>query len=348
MAGKRLGERPASGAMEQAAQWFVVLASGEASEEERQRWRAWRGAHPDHEQAWQRVEGSTARFAAIPQGHAAASLSALAHPLPALPAAAAPRSRGRRKGLAQLAVLLAVAAGGIHAYRLSDWSADFVTAAGGQHDTTLADGSRLLLDTGTAVDVAFSADSRVVRLRRGRILVATAPDPAPRARPFMVETAHGRVQALGTRFTVQQEPDSTLATVLEARVALHFGATATAGFASAPLAGGQAPIVVAGQAARFKRSGLIERYAAPPGSEAWISGMLVADNMPLGELVAELARYRAAPLACDPSAAGLRISGAFPLRDIERALAAVGGTLPVRVERRVQPGGESALLVRRK
>lgn len=346
--------------MEQAAQWFVVLASGEATEADRQRWRAWRGAHPDHEQAWQRVEGSTARFAAIPQGHAAASLSALAHPLPALPAtlppANAPRSRSRRKGLAQLAVLLAVAAGGMHAYRLSDWSADFVTAAGGQRDTTLADGSRLLLDTGTAVDVAFSADRRVLRLRRGRILVATAPDPAPRARPFMVQTADGSVQALGTRFTVQQEPNSTLATVQEARVALHFGATATtaatAGFAAAPSpappAADAAPILPAGQAARFKRSGLIERYAAPPGSEAWISGMLVADNMPLGELVAELARYRAAPLACDPPAAGLRISGVFPLRDIERALAAVGGTLPVRVERRLQPGGGSALLVRRK
>lgn len=327
--------------MEQAAEWFVELASGEATEADRQRWQAWRSAHPDHEQAWQRVQGSTARFAAIPQDQAAASLRALADPLavhPAPPAGAAPPSRSRRKGLAQLAVLLAVAAGGMQAYRLGDWSADYLTAAGEQRGATLADGSRLLLDTGTAVDVAFSADSRVVRLRRGRILAVTAPDPAPRARPFIVETADGRVQALGTRFTVQRLAGSTLATVLEARVALHV----------ADADAGEAPILDAGQAARFNRHGLIERQAAPPGGDAWITGMLVADNMPLGELVAELARYRAAPLACDPSAAALRISGAFPLRDTERALAALGGTLPVRVERRAQPGGESALLVRRK
>jgi transmembrane sensor len=346
------GKRMTASAMEQAAQWFVVLASGEASAADRERWRAWREAHPDHEQAWQRVQGSTARFAAIPQGHAAASLRALADPLPGLSAATAPRSRSRRKGLAQLVILLAVAAGGMHAYRLSDWSADFVTAAGEQRDTTLADGSRLLLDTGSAVDVAFSADSRVLRLRRGRILVATAPDPAPGARPFMVQTADGSVQALGTRFTVQQQPDSTLVTVLEARVALHAGATAattaTAGFAALTPAAAAAPILSAGQAARFNRHGLIERHAAPPAGAAWVFGMLVADKMPLGELVAELARYRAAPLACDPAVAGLRISGAFPLRDIERALAAVGGTLPVRVERSVRSGGESALLVRRK
>lgn len=345
------GKRTKAGAVEQAAQWFVVLASGEAGEADRVCWQAWRDAHPDHEQAWQRVEGSTARFAAIPQGHAAASLRALAdprlsNPLPTLPAAAAPPSRSRRKGLAQLAVLLAVAAGGMQAYRLSDWSADFVTAAGEQRDTTLADGSRLLLDTGSAVDVAFSSGSRVLRLRRGRILVATAADPAPRKRPFMVETADGRVQALGTRFTVRKDPDSTLATVLAARVALHAGGIA--GVAAALPADGRAPILDAGQAARFNRNGLLERHAAPPAGEAWVSGMLVADDMPLGELVAELARYRAAPLLCDPSAARLRISGAFPLRDTERALAAVGATLPVRVERRAQPGGESDLLVRRK
>ena len=35
--------------MEQAAEWFVELASGEATEADRQRWQAWRSAHPDHE-----------------------------------------------------------------------------------------------------------------------------------------------------------------------------------------------------------------------------------------------------------------------------------------------------------
>jgi hypothetical protein len=38
----------------------------------------------------------------------------------------------------------------------------------------------------------------------------------------------------------------------------------------------------------------------------------------------------------------------FPLRDTELALAAIGRTLPIRVERRLQPDAPADLLVRRK
>jgi transmembrane sensor len=317
-------------AMEQAAQWFVLLASGEASDADRGRWHAWRSAHPAHEQAWQRAEGSTARFADIPQDQATASLHAL-HRAPAL------KSGSRRKGLAQLAVLLATGFGGWQGYRTSDWSADLITAVGEQRETTLADGSRLVLDTGSAVDIAFTAERRLIRLRRGRIMIASAPDPAPRARPLMVETAEGRVRALGTRFTVQQETQSTRVTVLEARVAVHARHTT-----------GDDAILSAGQAARFDRGGVIERLAAPATDAAWLQGMLIADDMRLADLVAQLARYRPEPLACDPSAAALRISGAFPLRDTERTLVAIGHTLPVRLERRIHADGRTGLLIRRK
>ena len=59
--------------------------------------------------------------------------------------------------------------------------------------------------------------------------------------------------------------------------------------------------------------------------------------------VSRLARYRPSALRCAPEVADLPISGAFPLRDTERTLAAVVATLPVR---RVLDG-ESETLVRR-
>jgi transmembrane sensor len=314
-------------AMERAAEWFVLLASGEASEADRASWQAWRGEHPSNEQAWQRAERSAARFADIPREQAAASLRALdlAH---------APPSRSRRKGLVQLAVLLAAGAGGWQLYRASGRPADLITAIGEQREATLADGSRLVLDTGTAVDIGFSSDRRLVRLRSGRIMIATALDPA---RPFVVETGDGRVRALGTRFTVQQEPGSTLVSVLEARVALY-----------GKQAPGEAPILSAGQAGRFDRSGLIERRAAPATDAAWLRGMLVADDMRLADVVAQLARYRRGQLACDAAAGQLRISGTFPLRDTERALAAIGSTLPVRLDRSIQVDGVATVLISRR
>ncbi|MFP3374059.1 FecR family protein, partial [Pseudomonas sp. SIMBA_068] len=70
----------------------------------------------------------------------------------------------------------------------------------------LADGSQLWLGAQSAVDLEFSALSRVLKLRFGEILVETAADPR---RPFFVDTAQGRMQALGTRFAVCQLGDST-------------------------------------------------------------------------------------------------------------------------------------------
>lgn len=317
-------------ALDEAAHWFVVLASGEASDAELRSWHAWRAAHPSHEQAWQRAENCTARLTELPRTQARASLQALSQ----LPV---PKSPARRKALVQMGVLLAAGVAGWQGYRASDWSADLVTSVGEQRDLTLPDGSRLLLDTNSAVDLEFTQEQRVIRLRRGRIMIATAPDHAARARPFAVDTLDGRVRALGTRFTVQQEPRATFVSVLEARVALR-GSDA----------GGAETVLGAGRAARFNRSGLIEQRAVPATDSAWLTGMLIADDMRLGELIAQLARYRTVQLACDPAAATLRISGVFPLLNTELALAAIGRTLPIHVERRQHGNAPASLLVRKK
>ena len=54
--------------MQEGAQWFALLRSGEASEAERRQWQAWRGADPAHEQAWQYVEAVSQGFAPAQAG----------------------------------------------------------------------------------------------------------------------------------------------------------------------------------------------------------------------------------------------------------------------------------------
>ncbi|THF60148.1 FecR domain-containing protein [Pseudothauera rhizosphaerae] len=302
--------------IEEAARWFVLLASGEATADDRTACAGWRTADSRHEAAWQHISAATARVSGIPRQHAQASVAALN-------ATGKDQRPGRRRFLAQLGILCAIGIAARQGWRQSDWSADQRTAIGEQRDLTLADGSLLRLDTDTAIDIDFSASARLIRLRRGRIMVATAPAPSPAATrpPFLVETAEGRVEALGTQFVVRQESDSTQVTVVQARVAIH-----------ASLAEGAPPILAAGEAARFGRQGIIAREAARPGSSAWIKGILVADDMPLADFVAELARYRSAPLECAPAVRQWRISGTYPLVDTEGALAAIGRILPVRTQ----------------
>ncbi len=302
---------PSPAVLTQAAEWFVLLASGEASEDDRCRWHAWRNAHPAHEKAWQRAEATVARLADIPSGQAGASSQALRLP---------PAGKRRRRFVAQLAILLVGSSTGWLAYRESDLSASAITAVGELRSVQLADGGQLQLDTDTAVDIEYSAKTRLLRLRRGRILIETAPDPANR--PFMVETADGRATALGTRFTVEQDKEGSRVVVLEKKVAVHGYREGAANF-----------IVAAGESVRFDRDGIRLHSIALAADSAWSQGMLIADDMRLADFVAQLARYRRPTLTCAADAANLRISGAFPLHDSEHILAALSETLPVRLVR---------------
>ncbi|MDP1051476.1 FecR family protein, partial [Klebsiella quasipneumoniae] len=71
---------------------------------------------------------------------------------------------------------------------------------------TLSDGTRLDLNSDSAVGLRFSATERRIRLIRGEILLTSGHDPH---RPLIVETAAGDVQALGTRFAVRELNDGS-------------------------------------------------------------------------------------------------------------------------------------------
>lgn len=72
---------------------------------------------------------------------------------------------------------------------------------------------------------------------------------------------------------------------------------------------------------------------AHPDADARTRGLLIADQMRLDLLVAELSRYRRGHLGVAPKIAGLPVDGVFPLRNADAALAMLEDSLPVRVQR---------------
>ncbi|MBK1615504.1 hypothetical protein CKO44_18750 [Rubrivivax gelatinosus] len=190
--------------------------------------------------------------------------------------------------------------------------------AGEQREIVLDDGSRVWLNTGSALDAEFAADRRRLLLHAGEILVETAADRF--RRPFWVDTADGRMQALGTRFAVCLSAGRT-------RLDVFDGAVRVRNQAGAVLQ------VRAGEHTVFDADGLGRVDAADPAREAWSRGLVVADGITLAELVAELARYRRGHLGVAPAVAGLKVVGVFPAQDPERALAMLEAALPLRVQR---------------
>lgn len=295
--------------LREAALWLATLHSGEADEADRQGFRQWRALSEEHERAWTRAEQLAATLGSIPAGVG----------LPTLQRA---QTHSRRAALRTLALLLSAGPAAWLAYRAApsaDWLADEHSSVGERRDLTLPDGSRLVLNTDSAVNLRFDAVQRLVRLRRGEIHIETAADAAHR--PFLVQTEHGRLRALGTRFNVRQFEQNSRVAVSEGAVEIR------------PARGSAAVIVDAGQQARFD-----ERSAQTPSplgieTQAWLGGVLVADHQRLGDFAAELSRYRRGLLRCDPEVAELRISGAYQVSDPERVLRLIEKTFPVRVER---------------
>jgi len=300
-----------------AVEWLVALQAADASDDTRAACQRWRAEHPDHERAWRHIESFGQR------------LRGLNTPLVRGTLTREERSgRARRRAVKTLALAL-FAGGGAWLARdglrrgWQDWRSDYHTDAGERLGITLADASRIDLDTASAIEVRFDNAQRLVRLLHGQILVTTAPDPAsPVERPFLVETAQGRVRALGTRYSVRQFPGRSHVAVFEGAVEIR-----------PDLQAGTPRLVHAGEQASFTRDAVGSTRPSEPRDASWSLGMLVAQDMPLSDFIAELARYVPGRLACAPDAGRLKVSGIYPLDDVDRVLDMLRRTHPVEVDR---------------
>jgi transmembrane sensor len=285
---------------------------------------AWLAAHPDHARAWRQLALIDAEIGVL-------------SPYP--PLSAALRRPRRTPGWKRAAGLTALAAvtllGALLADRyqpLDGLLADYRTGTGQRRTVALPDRSVVVLNARSVVDLAFDARTRTLRLRSGEIHVETASDAALSGdrRPFVVSTAHGALYALGTRFMVRHDEDATWLTVTHAAVLARPAScpaardTACAGERRAE----------AGQTLRMTQTAVGPVTRARADGDAWKDGMLVVDGEPLSAVVAELARYRPGLLQVAPEVAALRVTGALPLDDGERALAALSASLPIRIVRR--------------
>lgn len=295
--------------MRRAAEWIVQLGADDVSDQDLADCQQWRARHPDHEQAWQRLMVFETMLGSVPREAARRALHA-------------PAANGRRRALRVLGLGALAAGAGYVAHGTETWqraAADYRSATGEILSWTLPDGTQLVLGSDAAVDLRFTADERLLVLLAGEILVTTAVDTAPLPRPLRVRTRHGTVQALGTRFAVRDDTDASRIAVFEGAVEIRPTDNPHATFR-----------VQAGQGASFSRRQVEALVPVTESAAAWSQGVLVADDMRLDTLLAELGRYRTGLLRCDPQVASLRVSGVFSLRDTDRALHNLTRALPVR------------------
>lgn len=297
---------------DEALGFIVRLNSGEAQPADHAAFAAWRGLSADHEAAAREAEQLWGEASELHQD----PRTGLIRP----GAAARPRRTGlsRRALLAGAAGLGVAGAGGAWMAELFGERPDIATGTGELRTVTLADRSRVTLNARSALALDFSPARRRVRLLAGQAFFEVAPEAA---RPFEVMAGAGRVRALGTAFDIDaNRGDGALAVgVTEHAVEVTGASTLT---------------LNAGERVEIAGNGRLGPVTLQPADVtlAWRSGLFIAEDRPLADILAALRPYHAGwILARGAGIEALRVNAVLDLRTPDLSLAALARGLPIRV-----------------
>jgi transmembrane sensor len=190
---------------------------------------------------------------------------------------------------------------------------------------TLADGTKVTLNTNSAVHVALSAMERRVDLIDGEAFFEVAKDTR---RPFVVSAGGKLIIAVGTKFSVLRGVLDTRVVVTEGRVKVEE--------MHGSVIPGPATELPAGSIARAGSAGVLVNHATVAEAEtymSWRSGYIALRDTELAVAVTEFNRYNRKQLViADPSIAQLRIGGNLRAQNVEAFVRVLEEGFPVRAE----------------
>lgn len=280
-----------------AAEWLARKKEfGNWSEEDQAELDAWLAQSPAHLLAYARLDEAW---------KSADRLFALREPAPQIA-----EQSPKRPYLRIAAALMVLGVAGLAATNLrapAPEEKSFATPLGGRQVLNLSDGSRIELNTNTALHVKLAKDQRTVWLDRGEAYFEVTHNSA---RPFVVYANGRRITDLGTKFLVRSGKQRLDVALLQGRVRLD--AASKEPQATTVLTPGD-EAVSSGNTTSVTR----EPIGALLAKLGWQRGVVVFDHATLADAAAEFNRYnRTKIVIADPSVAAITIDGTFPVNGI--------------------------------
>ncbi|RYF57568.1 MAG: DUF4880 domain-containing protein [Comamonadaceae bacterium] len=303
---------------DQAVQWLVRLRAGQASESDLHAFEAWRSADVQHEAAWKCLTVALSTTLGDIGKDFPRTLSA---PSPLWRDRATRALSGRRRFIALTGAALgvtgaAIAARQLHA-PLESLGSVVTSGTGERKQVTLSDGTDILLDARSRIDVAMDATHRHIELQEGAVSLHV-PEAGPR--PLVIRTLQGEVTATHARVMVRQELGRTLVVVLQnsAHVVARSGLRLR---------------LDAGTGVRFDphiidtvRTDLID-------DAAWQVGAIQVRARTLLHVINTLRPYHYGVLRVSSAAGGLIVTGRYTLDNVGQTLATLASQLPITVRK---------------
>jgi len=234
----------------------------------------------------------------------------------------APASRSWARPIAAIAAVLILAVAAAHFAGLFIYlQADYVTATGQQRRVALPDGSTMLLNSGSAVALDFSAERRVVRLIDGEAFFDVARNPD---RPFHVTGRYADVEVTGTAFAVRATGERDNVTLQHGSLSVQPRSGSATAVRLVP------PRSVAVGATGPGAVDVVD----PDDAFAWLEGRIRFRDRLLGTVLDELRRYhRGIIIVTDSRISNIRVSGNYRIDDPALVVASLAEAVGARLTR---------------
>lgn len=317
---------------DQAIDWLICLRDEDVDETAIKEFAAWLAESPLHSQAYAAAENLFKDMSVAAKSETEINIGKSSEPSllakrsssPVIYSGLQPKfSRPKLFSMLAMAAICLLAVGLVAPKQsrwFSDLFSDYRTQTGELRNIELSDGSRLLMNTNSAISVDFSAASRKIVLHHGQVKFTVAKDSN---RPFDVITDQLNIRALGTVFDVYaSEGVKTEIIVQEHAVAVS---QLTGASTAVEIREGQQLNYQVGQALPKPHDVILEQ------ATAWQHRQLVINDRPLSELIAELERYRVGRIfLSDDVLKNLRVTGVFSMDNPEQTLQTVAEVLSLK------------------
>ena len=295
-----------------AARWLLRREEPNWSDSDQEALEAWLAAAVAHRVAYYRLEYGWRKTD---------RLVALRHPPPR---ETRPTLRYWRPWTVAASIALVLAGLGLALVINYSGGTRYVTNVGDHQNVTLADSSRVQMNTATRLRASVTDTAHSVWLDTGEAYFEVTHLAG---RPFVVYAGDRRVTVLGTKFSVRKLGSDVKVSVLEGKVRVDGPAAA----ANPKLA-----IVDPGEElfARGDSTVVVPATLDKVNAElTWRSGQLTFDGTSLGDVVSEFNRYNRQQLVVAPDAASIRVGGMFEAANVDGFLRLLHDAYGLRVER---------------
>jgi transmembrane sensor len=202
-----------------------------------------------------------------------------------------------------------------------------VTGVGQKDMRLLQDGTRVVLNTNTRIEVNYDERARRVRLIRGEARFDVSKRPTW---PFLVSVNGQEIRALGTSFIVRHDESQDLSvTLVEGQISVT------------PIARNDEVPALDPQVLRPGQRLVLSQHRAPAVDRpelsrvtAWERGQVDFDDTPLKDAANEMNRYTTTQVTVpDAEVAQLRVGGVFHAGDSDEFVKMVSALFGLRADR---------------